>query len=69
MYSNDWPLEDEVEGKHFMTEVLSSGLGTEEEHEMIAFRNAEKFLKLGAQRIKPMLWKNCRRVHIPNAMT
>ena len=54
MYSNDWPLEDEVEGMNFMEEVRKSGLVTEAEYELMAYKNAQTLLKLdgyGTQRL------------------
>lgn len=46
MFSCDYPFEDSVVGKEFMEEVKKSGLVSEEEYEMIAYKNAEKFLKI-----------------------
>lgn len=46
MYSVDYPLEDNRDGKRFLEEVEKSGWLTDEELEMFAYRNAEKLLKV-----------------------
>jgi hypothetical protein len=42
----DYPFEANEEGAEFMNDVRKSGLVTQDEYEMIAYRNAQKLLKL-----------------------
>jgi predicted TIM-barrel fold metal-dependent hydrolase len=44
MFSVDYPLEDNKDGRKFIDELRGSGLLTPEELEMVAYRNAEKLL-------------------------
>ncbi|KAF7560948.1 hypothetical protein G7046_g3198 [Stylonectria norvegica] len=46
LYSVDYPLEDNMDGKRFLEEVAKSGWLTDEEMEAFAYRNAEKLLKI-----------------------
>jgi predicted TIM-barrel fold metal-dependent hydrolase len=48
LYSVDWPFESNEEGREFMRKVEKSGLVTQEELEMIAYKNAERLLKVKA---------------------
>ncbi len=44
MFSVDWPFEKNETGREFMKTVRDSGIITEEEWEMISWKNAEKLL-------------------------
>ena len=46
----DYPFEENEEGANFMDEIKKSGLVTQEGYEMIAYRNAQKLLKLDIAR-------------------
>ena len=46
LYSVDYPMSTNEEGKEFIEDVRKSGLVTDDELEMIAYRNAAKLLKL-----------------------
>jgi len=46
MYSVDYPFGNSVLGKNFMATLKTSGLVTEKEWNMIAFKNAETLLKI-----------------------
>ncbi|KAL7914266.1 amidohydrolase 2 [Trichoderma velutinum] len=46
MYSVDFPFSNTEQGQAFLKELQESGMVTEEEHSKIAFKNAEKLLKL-----------------------
>ena len=46
LYSVDYPYASNEEGLEFMEEVKESGLVEDEKFEMIAYRNAEKLLKI-----------------------
>lgn len=44
MYSVDYPFGNSVNGSMFMAELKTSGLVTESEWEMIAYKNAQQLL-------------------------
>ncbi|CAM1503362.1 Fc.00g081380.m01.CDS01 [Cosmosporella sp. VM-42] len=46
LYSVDYPLEDNMDGKRFLEKVEESGWLSDEEMKMFAYRNAEKLLKV-----------------------
>ena len=46
MYSLDYPFEDPVEGMEFMEELQKSRMVSDEEFEMITWKNAKNLLKL-----------------------
>ena len=46
LFSVDCPFESNVTGRKFLDELAGSDLVTDEEFHMIAYRNAEKLLKL-----------------------
>ena len=46
MYSVDYPLESNLDGKRFIEDLQGSGMVTQEELELIAFKNAEALLGL-----------------------
>ncbi len=46
MYSVDYPFSSNEEGMQFLKELESSGMVTQEELECIAYKNAERLLKL-----------------------
>jgi len=48
MYSVDYPFSDNVSGLRFMEDVRRSGLLTRRQFEMLAYKNAERLLKLKA---------------------
>ncbi|KAK9235943.1 hypothetical protein V1525DRAFT_239848 [Lipomyces kononenkoae] len=48
LYSVDYPFSTNERGKEFVEEIRKSGLMTEGELEMFAFKNAEKLLKVKA---------------------
>jgi len=50
LYSVDYPFATNENGLRFMEELEKSGLVTEEQFEMIGYKNAEKLLKLKVQR-------------------
>ncbi|KIV79376.1 hypothetical protein PV11_06939 [Exophiala sideris] len=54
LFSIDYPLEKNSDGRKFIEKVQKSGLLTEEQVEMVAFRNAENLLriKIGVGAIK-----------------
>ena len=49
LYSVDYPLESNLDGSQFIRDLQNSGLVTEEELEMIAYKNAEKLLGVKAK--------------------
>ena len=49
LYSVDYPLESNLDGKQFIEDLQKSGMVTEEELEMIAYKNAEKLLGVKAK--------------------
>ena len=49
LYSVDYPFATNEDGLRFMEELEKSGLVTEEQFEMIGYKNAEKLLKLKVQ--------------------
>lgn len=48
LYSVDYPFAKNEEGLEWMVKLEESGLLTQEQLEMIAYRNAEKLLKVKA---------------------
>jgi predicted TIM-barrel fold metal-dependent hydrolase len=48
LFSVDYPFEDNQAGRRFIEEVRESGLLTTEQVEMMAYRNAEKLLRIQA---------------------
>lgn len=46
MYSVDYPFSDNLSGLRFMQDVRASGLLTEEQFEMLAYKNAETLLRV-----------------------
>lgn len=48
LYSIDWPFSQNEEGAKFIEDIQKSGLLKEEEIEMIAYKNAERILKVRA---------------------
>ncbi|KAH8892191.1 2-amino-3-carboxymuconate-6-semialdehyde decarboxylase [Thozetella sp. PMI_491] len=46
LYSVDYPLEDNMDGRRFLDEVQKSGWLTEEQFKMFAYKNAEELLKV-----------------------
>ena len=46
LFSVDYPFETNENGLKWMEELAGSGIVTDEHREMIAFRNAEKLLKI-----------------------
>ena len=51
LYSVDYPFEVNTDGKDFLELLSKSGLVTEEEMAMIAYKNAEKLLGIKAQQV------------------
>jgi predicted TIM-barrel fold metal-dependent hydrolase len=49
LYSVDYPFANNSDGVEFIRELSNSGLVTEEQIEMIAYRNAESLLNVKAQ--------------------
>ncbi|OZJ06577.1 hypothetical protein BZG36_00601 [Bifiguratus adelaidae] len=69
LYSVDYPFSSNLEGKRFMEEVQKSSIVTEEELEMIAYRNAEKLLGVRvaafpAFTLKTVKWR-ISRIRVP----
>jgi predicted TIM-barrel fold metal-dependent hydrolase len=48
LYSVDYPFSSNEQGRDFVMEIQKSGLMSEEEMEMFAYKNAEKLLKVKA---------------------
>ena len=44
MFSVDWPFEKNESGRDFMRTVRDSGMLSQEEWEMVAWKNAEQLL-------------------------
>jgi predicted TIM-barrel fold metal-dependent hydrolase len=49
LYSVDWPFAENEMGLAFMKEFVNDGMVTEEQVELIAYKNAEKLLKIKAK--------------------
>ncbi|QIW99807.1 hypothetical protein AMS68_005325 [Peltaster fructicola] len=52
LYSVDWPFTTNEEGRRWFEELASSGLLNPEQLELVAFRNAETLLRLGARKAR-----------------